>query len=158
SLNDAQIAREVFATNDVIRRYTGEPAVLFRPPGGRLSWGAYRALRSCGMDTVLWTDDPKDYLNPGKPDPMFQQLLLKRLMDHIRPGGIILLHDGIEDTVAILPEFIKRLRAKGYEVGTVTELLLAQQHHEADGQIAAVPPAARPAQKTGKGAGRRLHA
>ena len=132
SLNDAQIAREVFSTNDLIEHYTGEPAVLFRPPGGRLSWGAYRALRSCGMVTVLWTDDPKDYLNPGKADPAFQQLLLKRLMEHIRPGGIILLHDGIEDTIEILPEFIHRLRAQGYEVGTVTQLLLAQQHHDAE--------------------------
>lgn len=158
SLNDAQIAHEVFATNDVIRRYTGEPAVLFRPPGGRLSWGAYRALRSCGMDTVLWTDDPKDYKNPGKPDPTFQKLLLKRLMDHIRPGGIILLHDGIEDTIAILPEFIKRLHAKGYEVGTVTELLLAQQHHEADGQMADAPAVAPITQKAGKRTSRRLHA
>ena len=128
SQSDAQIAREVFGTNDVIQEYTGSPAVLFRPPGGRLSWGAYRALRACGMVTVLWTDDPKDYLNPGKPDPAQQRLLMKRLLAHVRPGGIILLHDGILDTVAILPEFVKKLRSEGYEFVTVTQLLLAQQN------------------------------
>ena len=145
SLDDAAIAGEIFSTNDVVRKFTGEPAVLFRPPGGRISWGAYRALRACGMVTVLWTDDPEDYLNPGKPNPAFQQVLLKRLLKHIRPGGIILLHDGILDTVAILPEFIHDLRAQGYEVGTVTELLLAQQHHEMEPEAESMGAGVRPA-------------
>jgi peptidoglycan/xylan/chitin deacetylase (PgdA/CDA1 family) len=144
SLDDAQIAHEIDNTNDVVRKFTGEPAVLFRPPGGRLSWGAYRALHACGMVTVLWTDDPRDYTNPGNPDPVNQKMLLKRLMDHIRPGGIILLHDGILDTVAILPEFIRELRARGYEVGTVTQLLLAEQHREWPEQLARNHPAAAP--------------
>ncbi|HET6386130.1 MAG TPA: polysaccharide deacetylase family protein [Armatimonadota bacterium] len=137
SLTDSQIATEIFEDNDVIRRYTGEPAVLFRPPGGRVSWGAYRALRACGMVTTLWTDDPKDYVNPGKPDPAQQKLLLERLMKHLHPGGIILLHDGILDTVAILPEFIRRVRAQGYQIVTVTQLLLAKQRAESHSALLA---------------------
>jgi hypothetical protein len=99
------------------------------------------------MKTILWTDDPKDYLNPGKPNIATQKLLLQRLMEHIRPGGIILLHDGILDTVAILPEFIARLRSRGYQVGTVTDLLLAQQRleHNPALETSARPPERDPA-------------
>ena len=59
---------------------------------------------------VLWTDDPGDYEHPS-PD-----VLLKRTLAKISPGGILLLHDGIEETIQILPALLDALHRKGYTI------------------------------------------
>jgi peptidoglycan-N-acetylglucosamine deacetylase len=54
-----------------------------------------------------------------------QQILL-----HVRPGGIIILHDGPTDldrTVAVLERLLPALRRRGYRIVTVSELAAAGQ-------------------------------
>jgi peptidoglycan-N-acetylglucosamine deacetylase len=70
---------------------------------------------------ILWTVDTDDYQLPGV------QAIVDRTVDGAKPGGIILMHDAGGDrteTVAALPQIIKRLRARGYKLVTIPRLLL----------------------------------
>ena len=65
-----------------------------RPPFGRLSWRGLIAARQAGLEVVMWSHDPRDWDE--------RRDLTDRLADAIsrclRPGAIVLLHDGGEWT------------------------------------------------------------
>jgi peptidoglycan/xylan/chitin deacetylase (PgdA/CDA1 family) len=95
---------------------------LFRPPYGeevpRLSHLAARL----GLRTVLWSVDPSDYALRSPRE------IARRVLARVRPGSIVVLHDGGADrspTVQALPRILSTLRGEGYRVVTITELLHA---------------------------------
>lgn len=94
----------------------GAGVSTFRPPYGSYDTSAVSVGAALGMRTVVWTIDSQDYRRPG-PEAIFQ-----RIMDTVRPGSIILMHDGGGDrlqTLAALPTLIDALRARGYTFATV---------------------------------------
>ena len=93
---------------------------LFRPPYGSFNETTLRVLRSLGLLMVLWSVDTADYREPGVP------AIVERALAGARPGAIILMHDGGGNrlqTVAALPVIIHDLRARGYHLVTVPQLL-----------------------------------
>ena len=117
---EQDVATEIKACNDVIKQITGHTPRLFRPPGGDYDKGVIEAAESMGYTTVLWTDDPGDYASPG------EKLITSRILKHVSNGGIILIHDGIEQTYDILPELIHTLKKEGYTFVTVDEMMKDQ--------------------------------
>ncbi len=111
------VADEIKACGDVIKATSGRSARLFRPPGGEYNLQVAEAAASLGYTLVLWTDDPGDYASPGA------QVILDRTLNKATNGGIILIHDGIEQTVEILPQLIETLQKQGYQFVTVDEML-----------------------------------
>jgi peptidoglycan/xylan/chitin deacetylase (PgdA/CDA1 family) len=94
---------------------------LFRPPYGSYNAATMRELRALHLLMVLWSVDTEDYLQPAV------TRIVERAVAGAQPGGIVLMHDGGGDrsqTVAALPTIIKQLRARGYSLVTVPELLL----------------------------------
>jgi peptidoglycan-N-acetylglucosamine deacetylase len=94
---------------------------LFRPPYGLWDSATLALLKRYRMLMVLWTVDTDDYQLPGV------QAIVDRAVDGAKPGAIILMHDAGGDrteTVAALPQIIKRLRARGYRLVTIPRLLL----------------------------------
>jgi chitin deacetylase len=94
---------------------------LFRPPYGLWNAATLDLLRRYGMLMVLWTVDTADYRRPGA------RRIVDAAVAGARPGAIILLHDAGGDrsqTVAALPQIIARLRARGYRLVTVPQLLV----------------------------------
>ena len=63
--------------------------------------------RDLDMVMILWNDDPGDYANPG------ERVIEDRTLRHVSNGEIILLHDGVEQTVAVLPETHPSLAGAG---------------------------------------------
>lgn len=98
-------------------RATGRMPKLFRPPGGRYNRTVVAVASDLGMLTVLWTDDPGDYKGLGL------QRLQTRLLSRVYSGGILLLHQGVPDTVRVLPAVWQVLRRHGYTVTRVRDLL-----------------------------------
>jgi peptidoglycan/xylan/chitin deacetylase (PgdA/CDA1 family) len=62
---------------------------LFRPPYGHLNLGAHLDLLVAGYQVVTWSVHAEDS-KERDPDKM-----ASRLIDGIRPGSIVLLHDGL---------------------------------------------------------------
>ena len=99
----------------------GRRPVLFRPPYGSFNATTIRELHALHMLMVLWSVDTDDYEQPGVP------VIVQRALAGAKPGAIILLHDagGVRDqTVAALPAIIKGVRARGYRLVTVPQLLM----------------------------------
>jgi len=115
-LPQAQIRTELRACSDVIHDITGQWPHYCRPPGGDTSEPVVTAARDLGMTTVLWSDDPGDYSNPGA------AVIKRRILAKLHPGAIILLHDGIPETMEVLPQIIRYARERGYRFVTVNQL------------------------------------
>ncbi len=128
----AAMLREMDACEAVLRRLTGKPSHLFRPPLGRVDREVLETTRLRGYEVVLWTvcGDHHDAPTP--------ELMAQRLIAHAVPGAILLLHDGtyasrwkdVEATRLALPALARR----GYRFVTVPQLLRMSQ--------ASAPPSA----------------
>jgi peptidoglycan/xylan/chitin deacetylase (PgdA/CDA1 family) len=84
---------------------------LLRPPGGSVSAKVVRAAQALGERVVLWSVDPTDW-RPG----VTATQIAHRVLRAVRPGSIVILHDGGGDrsaTVAALPAIVKGIRRKG---------------------------------------------
>ena len=107
-------------TADAIRRATGVRPCLFRPPYGLLDRRLRRAAASLRMTTVEWDVDTSDWagLRPRQ--------IAHHVLRAIRPGSIVLLHDGggvRVRTVRALPHILRGLSRRGYRPVTVSRLL-----------------------------------
>lgn len=111
------VAAEIKACGEVIQHITGDAPHLFRPPGGDYNRQVAETSEALGYIMVLWTDDPGDYASPG------MKAIQMRTLDRVANGGIILIHDGVQQTVDVLPLILDYLKKKGYEVVTIDELM-----------------------------------
>lgn len=103
-----------------IRGLTGYTPCVFRPPYGDYNHGVVATARALGLATVLWDVDPSDYRLPGT------TAIEQRILSAVRPGSIILSHDGggpRGETLAAYPHIIAGIRAKGYRIETIPQLL-----------------------------------
>ncbi len=107
-LTDEQADTEYRATNDIIKKLTGKTPRYCRPPGGDFDLNVLQAAFGEGLTTVLWTDDPGDYNNPG------DTILLETETVKLSAGGIILLHDGSQDTIDTLARLIASCKRRGF--------------------------------------------
>jgi peptidoglycan/xylan/chitin deacetylase (PgdA/CDA1 family) len=107
---------EYEATNDAVRDVVGHGMRYCRPPGGDNNFDTERAGATVGLRTVLWTDDPNDYVKPGR------AAVLDYTIDHLTPGGIILLHDGVDQTIDVLPKMIHEIWKRGYRIVPLSDL------------------------------------
>ncbi len=111
---------------DEIQSVTGVTPRLFRPPAGIHTPWQLKKVTSSGMVTVNWDAEGFDWMKPNSPERIEQKVLAS-----VRPGSIVLLHDGDEtrhgadrsQTVAALPVIIDTLRAEGYRFVTLPEML-----------------------------------
>ncbi len=104
-----------------IRQYGAPFPRLFRPPYGYFNHETLALLRQYRMLMIMWTVDTNDYRLPGT------AAIVHAVVSGARPGAIFLLHDAggnRSETVAALPRIISELRARGYKLVTVPQLLL----------------------------------
>lgn len=122
-ITPAEARADYAAASDVLQRITGKRPRLCRPPGGDLDDDVIDAAKELGMTTVLWTNDPGDYYKPG------ESTIVDRTLARASNGGIILLHDGIDQMLDVLPTIIETLRARGFRIVTASELLTEREHY-----------------------------
>ena len=104
----------------VIRSRSGYTPCVFRPPYGAYDRSIVQIAQSLGLATVLWNVDPSDYLQPGT------RVIAHRVLAQVRPGSIIVSHDGggpRGQTLAAYPSILTALRAAGYRIVTIPDLL-----------------------------------
>jgi peptidoglycan/xylan/chitin deacetylase (PgdA/CDA1 family) len=115
-LTENGAAAEWEAGDEAITAITGEKVRYCRPPGGRYDRDSVIAASELGLTMVLWTDNSADYLG------MSPHRLEQRVLSRISNGGIVLMHDGVQQTIDVLPDIIEKLRSKGYRFVTLSEL------------------------------------
>jgi len=124
TLAPARLEEELRSTSDAIEEAAGVRPRLFRPPYGLEGLSAAPVAARLGMTTVRWNVNPKDWLGSDA------ETIAGHVIDHVAPGAVVLLHDGSANgaddrsaTVGALGRVLPRLRADGYSLVTVSELL-----------------------------------
>lgn len=121
-LTPAQIDSEIQSTQSAIASAGLPVPYLLRPPYGAVD----DVVRDHGSLTIVrWNIDPDDW-GTDKPDD-----IVKSVVSHAKPGGIILLHDTHLATVDALEPLIIQL-SQQYQFVTVSQIL--QLGHGAQGQ------------------------
>lgn len=126
NITSSTLELELMKTDTEIQRFTGKKTNLYRPVGGLYNDLIIDTAVKNGKKVILWSwqQDPKDWKSPSA------STIYRNIIQGIRPGNIVLLHDWIgsefsqtSQTVKALDEVMKYLYKNGYECVTVTELL-----------------------------------
>ena len=110
TLSQAQVQSQLQRTSDVVRQVTGDSPTEWRPPYGARNDLVEAAARDVGLSSmVLWTVDPRDGADPPPPT------VRDRVLELVRPGSVVLLHDGTgQNTPEALPMILDGLTREGY--------------------------------------------
>ena len=121
-----QYCEEVGKSSARLQEITGkQPLPLFRAPGGKTSPALLAAAKACGYAHVGWS--PAGFLGDELPSDAYPNAaLLKKALQGIQPGDILLAHLGIwsrKDPWApvVLEPLITGLQARGFCFKTLRE-------------------------------------
>ena len=90
--------------------------VFLRPPGGASSQTVKDTARDMGLGILNWSVDPKDWATRDV------SAITTMVLDNVRDGDVILLHDMTDSSVEAALSIIDRLQAQGFRFVTVTQL------------------------------------
>jgi peptidoglycan/xylan/chitin deacetylase (PgdA/CDA1 family) len=115
-----KLADELARADAAIARATGVVPTLMRPPYGGRSPRNVRTVQRAGKRVVLWDVNSFDWKGKAADE------VAQRVLARTRPGSIVLMHDardGGETTVAAVRMLVPELRARGYDLTTVSRAL-----------------------------------
>jgi peptidoglycan/xylan/chitin deacetylase (PgdA/CDA1 family) len=116
----ARLRSELNQAQDTIRQATGVAPTCFRPPMGLSNPRIFRAARDAGLKVVGWSARGLDTKVTDSEE------VVSRICRRVKPGTIILLHDGnipADRLVTTVKTLLDRLRALDYEVIRLDHLL-----------------------------------
>jgi len=121
-----RIAEEIDRTQAIIEKVIGFRPNIFRPPYGARWFGLVPALLERGMHLILWSATGYDWRKDV-------QDITEAALRELKPGAIILLHDGQETrpageidrsrTVLALPGIIAGAHERGYTFAPLKDFL-----------------------------------
>ncbi|TXS18848.1 MULTISPECIES: bifunctional polysaccharide deacetylase/glycosyltransferase family 2 protein [Streptomyces] len=122
--SEARVKREIAQTQLALAGATGITTTLFRAPYSSktdaiddYSWPVYQRLGAMGYTSVFIDTDSEDWQLPGV------SKIVKWATPEEGEGASVLFHDAGGDrseTLAALPKYIKKMKAKGYTFTTVS--------------------------------------
>ncbi|HVM25444.1 MAG TPA: polysaccharide deacetylase family protein, partial [Candidatus Limnocylindrales bacterium] len=123
-LTVTQMRAELTTTEAAIARYaSSSPRPFFRPPFGEWNTTLVNAAASVGYPyTVMWDVDTIDWKPVADGGPTAQQIVDK-VVGRAQGGSIVLMHLGGYETLDALPGIVSGLRARGFELVTLGQML-----------------------------------
>jgi peptidoglycan/xylan/chitin deacetylase (PgdA/CDA1 family) len=117
--------RQEIEKTDAALRGLGHPdEIFFRAPYGMKLLLLPLVLRKMNKKSIIFDSVAWDWSSPGV------EKIVNNVMTSIRPGSIILLHEGVgnqQETIVAVEEIIKQLMNQGYRFVTVAQLLTYHQ-------------------------------
>lgn len=118
--SDERVLAEFRRTQRIIKKITGKTPRYFRPPFGEVDERVANLARKAGLVTIQYD------VASGDPDPgLSAKRIIRSVLEEAKGGSILVFHmnrNGVR-TAEVLPEIVKQLRARGYELVTVGDLL-----------------------------------
>lgn len=130
-VSDQRVREELQWTQESMYALTGRQATLFRAPYGEVDARVAGLVAEAGMTTIqfdLPSGDPDEHATRDK--------LVEYVTTVAKNGSIVVMHinGNGRHTAAALPRIVKRLRKRGFELVTVSEMLRRQAEAEAKGR------------------------
>lgn len=105
-----KIFGEIKSAKDILNSFLAPKKItLFRPPYGGTNTFVWQDAKDMGLKTAFWSVDPRDWTEPSTGE------LVKRVVDNIKDGDLVLLHSNHFATVKALPAIIDQLSRKGFQ-------------------------------------------
>jgi peptidoglycan/xylan/chitin deacetylase (PgdA/CDA1 family) len=123
-LAEEKLEADLAQAQEEIRRVTGRAPAWFRPPMGLTNPRVFRAVRKLGLRMAGYTARGLDLRAHGP------EQVVARLLRRLRPGAILLLHDGGVPGVrltATLTMLVDQLEAEGYHCVRLDELVSGEE-------------------------------
>lgn len=117
NLSSEKIRAELKNCSDKIENATGVRPTLFRGPYGEYNNAVIKEATAQSMQTVQWDVDSLDWKNLPCAE------IVERVAKRVKPGSIILFHNGAKNTPEALPQVIEKLQAEGYRFVKASELI-----------------------------------
>jgi peptidoglycan-N-acetylglucosamine deacetylase len=121
TLSEMDIQREMRDGVRSIEKHLKLSTALFRPPRGDWNPTIFEEVRRTGSHLVLWS------VAVERLEVKTPQAMAERALKLVKPGAILLLHDGAngtrETTVQALPLLLNGLKQRGYRCVTIPDLL-----------------------------------
>ena len=105
-----------------MERVTGLKPKLFRPPYGVTNPNLAKAIKKGNYTPVGWNVRSLDTVAKE------EQQLLNKINAGIKPGAVFLFHDTCKITLNVLPDFIKEVKKRGYNIIPLDKLLALQPY------------------------------
>lgn len=114
----SEVPGQLSRGKDAIATATGHAPTLWRPAGGLTNDAVNQQAAKLGLAAILWDVIPFDWMNDAN-----IAATREVLMTQIKPGSVVLFHDTYSSTVDLMYQFIPVLKANGYHLVTVSQLL-----------------------------------
>lgn len=113
AISKSEVEKEITYTQNLIYSIIKAKPTLLRPPYGNYN---STVAKLAGVPMIYWTDDTLDWKYRDA------KYVAKYILTHTKDGDIILLHDIHSTSVDGFIKALPKLRKKGYELVTVSEL------------------------------------
>lgn len=100
----------------LVRNHQYSPQPYFRFPYGARNPKIMKLINEMGYTSIMWDIDTLDWAND-------KETIVQEALTKAHNGAIILMHLGKSATTEALPEVIDGLRAKGFELVTISTLI-----------------------------------
>ena len=121
-LSGEDMKKQISACNEKVKSVTGKSPALFRPPYGDYNNTVVKSVQELNMYPIQWDVDSLDWKNPTP------QQITERVTSKVKPGSIVLFHNGAKNTPAALPSVLKTLQSQGYSIVPVSQLILKDNY------------------------------
>jgi len=107
-----------------VQKLLGIKPILYRPAYGSYNTEVIRTVRELGYEAIQWSVDSLDWKEYGA-EEIKQQILNHSQLTN---GAILLFHNDTAYTALALDGILTDLEEKGYVIGTVSDLILAEPY------------------------------
>lgn len=130
-LSPDEIAVELLRTQDMMFELTDRQPTLFRLPFGTYTDEVLEVVAQHGLRTIQWD------VVTGDPDPdISAEDIVRTVTNQAQNGSIVIMHMNTRGwhTAEALPTLIEELRAQGYVLVTVSQILGLEPLPDAEGE------------------------
>jgi len=107
-----QIGGEISDTTDLLDC----PVQFLRPPGGCCSDAVRQVAEAKQLAILSWSVDPRDWATSDTAS------IEKSVLDKVKDGDVVLLHDMSDSSVTAALDIIDKLKDQGFRFATVSQL------------------------------------
>ena len=136
-LSAAEFERQLLQTHELLAPFG--PVRWFRPGHGWFNRRMLGQIQRHGYQCAMASTYALEFLAVSAPHAA------RHILFNVRPGGVIVLHDGAADrerTVAVLERLLPALGRRGYRVVTLSELVATSEVGRVDAARSQLAPAA----------------
>ncbi len=122
TLSKNEIIADMDKCDDAIEDVIGIRPTLVRAPSGDYTNNSILACKETNRYCIQWDVDSLDWKE------LTEEEMKKRIFDRIKPGSILLFHNGTKQTADALPGILTALKNDGYTFVKVGDLIYKENY------------------------------